>query len=173
MYFYDEENIACDPNKFLKDKKVVMHAPSSPIVKGTPIVRAAIKQLVEEGYDFEYVELLNIPHSKCLSELSRAHIVLNEFYSFVPGVLGVEAMASQSVLLTSANKNIEKTLPGLANDAWIVTPYYLVYKNLKKALDSPMSELEEQANQGKKWVEKYCSKEINQQHIRKIIDELK
>lgn len=172
LYFADEKKIQYIPEKYKRDKKVVLHAPSSPIIKGTPIVRAAIKQLQEEGYDFEYVELIGVPNTQVMSELAKAHIVLNEFYAFVPGVFGVEAMMNNAVLLTSADKNLEPTLFEGANDAWVVTPYWQIYNNLKQALDSSMDELKEQADNGTRWVEKYCTYEFSAKYLNQVIDDL-
>ena len=138
-------------------KLVVLHCPSSPIIKGTQIVRAAVKKLQLLGYDFEYVELIGVSHEKVRSELARSHIVLNEFYAFVPGVFGLEALASHAALLTSADKNIEPMLPEGANDAWIVTPYWDVLDNLKAALDMPVEQLKKQADKGYEWAEHHAS----------------
>lgn len=129
---------------------IILHGPSSPIIKGTPLVRAAVKKLKVEGYRFKYVELINVPHEKMLKELQNAHIVLNEFYAFVPGVFGLEAMANHCALLTSADENIETTLPCGANKAWCVTPYWNIYDNLKNLLDNP-EQIKSQANAGFKW----------------------
>src|SRR5699024_2578023 len=53
LYFVDESNILEHTNKFSTENElVVLHAPSSPIIKGTPLVRAAVKKLKDEGYQF-------------------------------------------------------------------------------------------------------------------------
>ena len=46
-------------------------------------------------------------------------------------------MAANAVLLSSADGTIEPTLPSGANDAWVVTPYWRLYDNLKAILDHP------------------------------------
>lgn len=172
LYFADETKIQYYPSKYDKEKKVVLHAPSSPIIKGTPIVRAAVKQLQEEGYDFEYVELIGVPNSQVMSELAKAHIVLNEFYAFVPGVFGVEAMMKNAVLLTSADRNIELSLFEGANDAWVVTPYWKVYTNLKATLNASMEELKVQADLGTAWVEKNCTYQFSANYLTSVIESL-
>lgn len=139
------------------DKIVVLHCPTSPIIKGTPLVRAAIKKLKQLGYDFEYVELQGVSNDVVRQELKRAHIVLNQFYAFVPGVFGIESLAANTVLLTSADKNIEPMLPDGANDAWIVTPYWDIFDNLRNVLDSPIGLLEKQAEVGQCWALEHAS----------------
>ncbi|MBD9484618.1 hypothetical protein IB229_16685 [Pseudomonas sp. PDM14] len=170
LYFYPDENIRRAPCKW-KDTTlpVIVHAPSSPLIKGTPLVRAAIKKLMLDGYDFEYIELIGVPHSTVLETINRAHIVLNEFYAFVPGVFGVEAMAANAVLLTSADRGIEPTLFEGANEAWVVTPYWMIYENLKLQLDHPDA-LQDQADRGTSWVREYCSYSASSARFREYVD---
>jgi hypothetical protein len=170
MYFYPDEKIEVRPEKWKSDSKlIIVHAPSSPIIKGTPLVRAAIKKLKVEGYQFQYIELLNVPHHVVLENLAKAHIVLNEFYTFVPGVFGIEAMANNCVLLTSADDQIEKTLPEGANQAWVVTPYWDVYSKLKTTLNTAMEDLQKQADKGTTWTREYCSFSKNGKALESII----
>ncbi len=151
IYFLSDELFCSSLAKFDNiDEIRVVHGPSSPIIKGTPLVRAAIKKLEIEGYRFKYIELINVPHETMLRELQNAHIVLNEFYAFVPGVFGLEAMANHCALLTSADENIETTLPHGANRAWCVTPYWSIYENLKYFLDNPEL-IKPQAISGYNW----------------------
>jgi len=173
LYFVEKKQIREYPDKFSNNEIVkIVHAPSSPIIKGTPLVRAAIKKLKEEGYIFNYVELIDKPNKVVLEELSTAHIVLNQFYAFVPSVFGIEAMANNAVLLTSADKNIEPSLQGEANEAWVVTPYWLVYDKLKEQLDKTMLELKEQADKGTEWVKKYCTEEYSAKYLNNVINEI-
>lgn len=170
LYFYPDERIRRVPSKWQEVKSlVIVHAPSSPLIKGTPLVRAAIKKLILDGYDFEYIELIGVPHSKVLETIKRAHIVLNEFYAFVPGVFGVEAMAANAVLLTSADREVEPTLFEGANEAWVVTPYWMIYENLKSQLDHPDT-LQRQADRGTSWVQEYCSYSSSSARFRDYVD---
>lgn len=154
IYFLSENLFYSSLSKFDQmDEIRVVHGPSSPIIKGTPLVRAAIKKLELEGYKFKYIELINVPHQTMLRELQSAHIVLNEFYAFVPGVFGLEAMANHCALLTSADENIETSLPHGANSAWSVTPYWSIYDNLKMFLDMPEL-IKPQAIAGYNWAKK-------------------
>ncbi|RNF48801.1 hypothetical protein EBI00_13875 [Marinomonas hwangdonensis] len=172
LYFADEKKIKYFPNKFKQERKVVLHAPSSPIIKGTPLVRSAVKQLKEEGYNFDYIELIGVSNEVVMEQLAKAHIVLNEFYALVPGVFGVEAMMNNAALLTSANMELETSLFVGANDAWVVTPYWLVYKNLKAALDAPMEILKDQADAGTRWVEQYCTYSFSAKYLNKVLEEI-
>jgi len=151
IYFYPDENFTKNDTKFSNIKTYkICHAPTSPIIKGTQLVRAAIAKLRAEGYLFEYVELIGLSNEVVLEELRSTHIVLNEFYAFVPGVFGIEAMASSCALITSADENIEPDLPSGSKDAWYITKYYEVYDHLKDLLNSP-DLIKKYADAGYEW----------------------
>lgn len=170
MYFYPDDGFRRKDEKFLNLGRVkIVHGPSSPLIKGTPLVRAAIKKLQLEGYDFEYRELIGISNSDVLVALSDAHIVLNEFYAFVPGQFGVEAMASHCALITSADDRIETTLPSGANAAWMVTEYWNIYDNLKRMLDNPAL-IRQYADAGFAWAIEHCSYQKNAVRLRTLLD---
>jgi hypothetical protein len=170
MYFYPNQNFCQNEHKFEKITRIrIIHAPSSPLIKGTPLVRAAIKKLQIEGYEFEYIELIRVSHSEILKQLSQAHIVLNEFYAFMPGVFGVEAMASHCALMTSADEKIETSLPKGANSAWMVTEYWNIYDNLKRLLDDH-SLIKQYADAGFIWAYEYCSYQNSAAKMRNILN---
>lgn len=157
LHFFPDDEIAEHPSKWpLAGLPLVVHAPSSPIIKGTPLVRAAVKALHEDGYEFEYRELTNLPNTEVRAILRDAHIVLNEFYAFVPGVLGVEAMASNAVLMTAADPDIEPTLGEDARHAWIVTPYWRIKDELAALLEDS-DNWQSQADRGTQWARDHCS----------------
>lgn len=169
MYFFPNERIAHRPDKWRDPLHIVIvHAPTSPVIKGTPLVRAAIKRLREEDYVFEYVELTNQPNAVVLATLERAHVVLNQFYAFIPGVFGIEALAANTVMLTSADGSLEPSLPAGANDAWVVTPSWRIYENLKAVLDDPSS-MQRQADAGTAWVEENCSRSVDRSRLLSIL----
>ena len=171
IYFVEPSLFETSQKKLNKlEEIIVLHCPTSPTIKGTPLVRAAIKKLKMEGYTFKYIELINEPHETVLHALKTAHIVLNQFYSFVPGVFGIEAMANSCALLTSADENIETTLDEGANEAWKVTPYWLVYDNLKLFLDNP-DLIKPQAIAGHNWAKKHCTYAAGAKKMNDIIND--
>lgn len=151
LYFYPDDRFVAIGDKFERlDSIRIVHAPSSPIVKGTQVVRAAINRLRELGYTFDYVELDQTPNEVVLATLATAHIALNEFYAFVPGMFGVEAMASGCALLTSADEHLERDLPTGSNAAWMVTSSAQIFDNLRHLLDHP-EEIRPLAERGQAW----------------------
>ena len=136
FYAYPDERLNYLPEKFDCDPPfVVVHAPSNPVIKGTAFVREAVERLSSQGYDFEYVELMNVSNDEVLAALKRAHIVLNQFWALAPGVVGIEAMANTCAMLCSADGEIETGLAAGANQAWLQTSTSEVYDNLKRLLD--------------------------------------
>jgi len=151
MYYYPDYLFYKNENKFCNIEIVkIVHAPSSPIYKGTQLIRAAISRLVDEGYKFDYVEIVGKPNKDVLNALREAHIVLNEFYALAPGLFGVEAMSSYCTLVTSADENIEPDLPSGSNNAWFVTKPYQIYEHLKLLLDN-LPLMKNYADSGYEW----------------------
>lgn len=150
---YPDKDFIYLPGKYENiERAVLVHAPSSPLLKGTPSVREAVERLRAEGYDFEYQELVGASNSEVRAQLARAHIVLNQFYGFLPGMFGLEALASTTVMLCSADESVEPSIPSGGNSAWVVTLHGEIYENLKRLLDSPES-WGGQAERGFRWAQ--------------------
>lgn len=157
FYVYPDEKFYRNTNKYSNINKIrIVHAPSSPILKGTPLVRAAIKKLKVEGYSFDYIELTNVSNDQVLTELREAHIVLNQFYGFALGFFAIEALASYCAVLSSAHFSLESSLPKDSEDAWLSTQYWEVYDKLKYLLDNP-HQMEKYASRGYYWAQKHYS----------------
>ena len=125
IYFYPDKDFYKNEKKYQNvDSIKIVHAPSSPVIKGTQLVRSAISKLKNENYLFEYIELINFSNTEIKHHLKTAHIVLNEFYAHMPGIFGVEALANFCALMTSADEYIETDLPQDSNKAWMVTKNY-------------------------------------------------
>ena len=134
-YIYPLQDMLCDISKFDNiQRPIIVHVSSNPVAKGTPLVRAAIKKLREDGYQFEYKEFFDTPNEEVIVFLKQSHILLNQFYAFVPGLLTIEGMAQCNAVLTSASYD---EYPIGANNAWFKTTYWEVYDNLKFLLDNP------------------------------------
>ena len=55
-------------NRKLHNKITILHAPSNQKGKGTEIIKDILRQIKEEGYDFEYVEVSGLPHNIVLEK---------------------------------------------------------------------------------------------------------
>ena len=112
------------------DKKIILHAPSNPKVKGSVIVREAIDEL-KDTYDFEYRELVGVHHLEVMNELSQCAFVINELYSDVlMSGLDTEAawFAKPSII---AGYNLDMVTASI--EGYEVPPTYRIYPS-KEAL---------------------------------------
>lgn len=148
---------------------VLVHATTSPVIKGTQLVRAAIAKLRAEGRTFEYVELLGVGNDVVVRELRRAHITLNQFYGFSPAVFGVEGLCAGTVVMMSADETVETDLPAGSNDAWVVTQHFQVYDNLKELLDAPHT-WRGIAERGLEWASEYGTARGAGQRLNAVLD---
>ena len=80
-------------------KPLILHAPSAPEAKGTDVVLDMIKELREEGLEFEFRFIENMPNAELRELLTSADIVVDELYSATVGGLSAEAMATGNVVL--------------------------------------------------------------------------
>lgn len=150
-------------------KIIIVHAPSSPIIKGTPLVRATIKKLKLEGYKFEYHELIGVNNEQVKYFLAKSHIVLNQFYALGCGLFGIEAMAAGNAVLMSADPDLNPDIPQEAKDAWGITHYWEVYDKLKMLLDN-LELIKKYAYNGRKFLEKYHSLEKVREYLLDIFE---
>jgi len=171
QYFFppiiDEKLFFFNRDKFDKMPIRIVHAPSLPVLKGTPLVRSVIKMLKNEGFEFLYIELINMPHADVIDELNRSHIVLNQFYSFIPGIFGLEAMATCNAVLMSAKSD---QFPYLFNNAWLETEDWQLYINLKFLLENP-EKIFEYAKNGFEYMSNNFSVEAIREHLAKTFEE--
>jgi hypothetical protein len=171
-YLYDFENRTFNHKKFknLRLKRVnIFHAPSSPIIKGTQVIRAIIKMLELDGFDFNYIEKIGVSNKEVLQQLAESHIVINELYAFMPGIFTIEAIANSCAVLTRADPNFEKSLPLGSENAWIITPSYSLYRNLRSLLEDPES-IEKQALNGFNWAVEHASLQSEGPKLQKILN---
>ncbi|PKQ18347.1 MAG: hypothetical protein CVT68_03850 [Actinobacteria bacterium HGW-Actinobacteria-8] len=78
---------------------VVVHAPSSPWLKGTDRIEPMLRRLEEEGV-IEYRQIVGIPHAAMPDFYADADIVLDQFVLGIYGVAACEAMASGRLVMS-------------------------------------------------------------------------
>lgn len=71
-------------NREDKDKVTILHAPSDQKAKGTEIIRKILKELKDEGYEFEYIEVSGLPHNAVLEKMAMSDMVIDQVYCDTP-----------------------------------------------------------------------------------------
>lgn len=150
-------------------RPVLVHATTSPIIKGTQLVRAAVAKLRAEGYEFEYVELMGVTNDVVIGQLAKSHIALNQFYGFSTSVFGAEGLCAGTVVMMSADERIETDFAAGSNDAWVVTCHYEVYDNLKRLLDDPL-QWRAIAARGLAWAREYATASGASPRLHQVLD---
>ena len=159
--------------KFRNIKKInIIHAPSNYIYKGTPLVRAAIKKLQLEGYNFNYKEFNSTNNKTVLKYLKSSHIVLNQFYDVSPGLFGIEAMANHCAVMMSAEPKLITSKTKAYKNTWMVTKYWQIYDNLKYLLENP-DKIKKYADKGQEFVSTNFTYEIAANYLNKKLKENK
>lgn len=157
LYFAPDDEFVPATDKFERlDRIVVLHAPSSPHLKGTETVREVMARIVAEYPSVEYRELSGVPHAEVLAALDDAHIVVNELYGLVPGVFGIEAMARRCVVVTRASVDDEPELGEDARGAWVVAGAATLERAMRDVLDDPGT-LARRAALGWDWARAHAS----------------
>lgn len=78
----------------------VLHAPSFPYKKGTDIIEKTLSRLKEEGIEFDFISVRNMPHKQLLELLTDADVLVDEIVGHGPGALSFEAMFSGCAVAT-------------------------------------------------------------------------
>jgi hypothetical protein len=170
LYLFPDERFQEVSGKFDEmDTPILVHASSSPIIKGTQLVRAAVARLDAEGYRFDYRELIGVDNDTVVDTLRQAHISIGHFYGFTPGIYGIESLALQCALVTSADERREPYLPAGCNEAWYVTDHHEVYQHLKDLLDEP-ERTRDLALRGHAYAKSRFSASANGPDLRRVLD---
>lgn len=134
----------------------VVHAPSNPVLKGTPIIRLALSQLKRKGYEFKYTEIRGRENKEVLSELTQSQIAIDQLGGCGTSLFALEAMACGNIVLGGANKKFN---PTILEDCPIIQINPLnIYNKLKWVLDHPEM-WNELAIKGREYVRSYHDKE--------------
>lgn len=82
---YKPKTVSVFPGRSKTGKSVrILHSPSKPLAKGTYEIRNAIKSLKIQGYEIDFVEVINQPNSVVIDELQRCDFIIDQLYSDTP-----------------------------------------------------------------------------------------
>ncbi|MFE0625072.1 glycosyltransferase family 4 protein [Priestia aryabhattai] len=166
---------AIDINQFkahyplTNDKPLIVHAPSHKEIKGTQFVLKTIKRLKNEGVDFTFKLIENLPHSEALKLYQNATIVIDQLRIGSYANLSLEAMAMGKPVICYIRKDLVDKYP---SELPIVNANPdTIYKILKNLLNRPQ-EWKGLGKQGRQYIEKYHSLEVIAKQLISIYSEL-
>lgn len=130
---------------------------SNYFMKGMDFFEKALEKIQQEFPDkVEVITAENLPYKEYIQEYERAHILLDQVYSFDQGYNALEAMAKGKVVFTGAEKEWRETYEYLEDEVCInALPDvdYLVEK-LRKLINTP-EEIKRIGSQARAHVEKH------------------
>ncbi len=132
-------------------KPLILHAPSVPEAKGTDIVLRVIRELHEEGLEFEFRLIERMPNKELRDLLSDADIVIDELYSATIGGLSSEAMATGNSVLVRYMAQYSKVPSGCPA---INSNVFTLKENLRKIIPD-VDQRKALAYRGRAYVETY------------------
>ncbi len=75
------------------DRPLVIHAPSNSIVKGTPFILEAVKELQDEGLEFDFRLIQNMAHDEARAWYEKCDLAVDQILIGWYGVFSLECMA--------------------------------------------------------------------------------
>jgi hypothetical protein len=111
----------------------ILHAPTSPLQKGSAQFAAAVERLRDTGVIVSYTELTKRPNAEVLAQIAASDLVLDELYSDIPlAGLGTETAASGRALLVGGYGREE--IIRFQGDHPIPTAHYIHPERLDETL---------------------------------------
>lgn len=136
---YDSEGTKFTWKKEENEMVHIFTTPSSPVKKGIPFLRLAIKKLREEGFTFNYEEVSGVTRAESIERKSKATLFFDQITTGAYGVSAIEAMAMGIPVVSFLSKQAMMQSDGLlsASCPVINTEEYSVngvYKAIKSFL---------------------------------------
>ena len=142
-------------SKSKNSKLVIVHAPSSPEIKGTKYILKAIENL-KNKYDFNFTLVQGMPHEEAKKIYAKADLVIDQILCGSYGLFAIEAMAMGKPVITWISEFMKdkypKTLPIIsANPETIEAKLEELIKNREQ--------LSGLGKQGREYVEEHHDKD--------------
>jgi len=132
-----------------RNKPLILHAPSVPEAKGTDTVLNVIRELQEEGPQFDFRLIEKTPNTELRQLLTQSDIVVDELYSATVGGLSAEAMATGNAVLVRYMADFSKVPAGCPA---VNTNVFTLKDNLRHMILN-VSERKAVAERGRPYVE--------------------
>lgn len=80
-YMHDFTITRKDPVTSQRDHVVILHSPSYPEGKGSPVIRSAVSSVQQKGHKIEYIEISGRPNREVLELIQECDFVIDQLYS--------------------------------------------------------------------------------------------
>lgn len=148
-----------------KQIPVVAHAPSSAKIKGTEYVLKAVKELKEEGLEFEFRLMEKIPYNKVYDFYKDIDIMVVQLLAHGGGKQSYELLSCGKVVIS--RMQYDEYLPHIKNECPIIDAQIGTVKQVLKDTILNYEKRVELSNKGRDFVLKYhdvnafCEKLLN------------
>ncbi|PHZ84840.1 glycosyltransferase [Paremcibacter congregatus] len=107
----DLTEITCNVPAKENDYPIFLHIPTEPKVKGTEEIVAAVKQLKEDGFHFEFRLKRQLTQQEVYNEIQHCDVYIDELKCGSHGVTAVETMASGKPTITYIREDLVDKFP--------------------------------------------------------------
>lgn len=146
----------------VKDKILIVHAPTSPEFKGTQFIVKAIEALNYRG-DFEFKLVMGMSNEEAVKIYKEADLIIDQLHTGTYGIFAVESMALGKPVISWISDFMREKLP---KELPIVVANPDTIKSVLKNLLDNKDELGEIGRKSRLYVEKYHdSKKVAQEHL--------
>ncbi|WP_051865268.1 glycosyltransferase [Metabacillus indicus] len=139
----------CNTENEISKRPLIVHAPTSPYIKGTPSILKAVEDLkLTHAFDFELVQGLS--HKQAVETYKKADIIVDQLHIGSYGLFAVECMALGKPVVCWITDEMKSRYP---KDLPLITANPdTIKETLKKLLDNRDS-LKETGNLGRAYIE--------------------
>lgn len=153
----------------IERKPLVIHAPSNRELKGTEFILSAVKRLKDEGVEFDFKLIENLPRSEAMKLYSDATIVIDQLRIGAFGNFSLEVMAMGKPVICYIRPDLVNKYPP---DLPIINANPdNIYQVLKETLKEN-KKWAEIGEKGRKYVEKHHNTDLVIKSLIKIYSKL-
>ncbi|MCR2822854.1 glycosyltransferase family protein [Lederbergia panacisoli] len=140
----------------LKEKPLILHAPTNPDFKGTYYIEKTLENLKQE-YDFEYRRIEKMSHDEVINIYKDADIIIDQVLCGSYGLLSVESMALGKPVIAYIRPDLVSCFP--AELPIVNSSPDNLYNQVKALLDNPIQR-KKLGIKGREYVEKIHSHNV-------------
>ncbi|SDK49456.1 glycosyltransferase [Sediminibacillus albus] len=147
-----------------QQKLKIVHAPTSPAVKGTPFILEAMEKLKQE-YTFEFKLIQGLSHEQAKQEYQSADLIIDQLHIGSYGLLAVEAMAMGKPVICWISEFMKEKYP---KNLPIISANPDTIEAVMKHVFNNQDQLMEIGERGRRYVELHHNMVQNSKELLKI-----